>query len=277
MGATLGGALASAGHTVLCALEGRSPETARRAREHRIEDAGSLPNLAARCTMVISVCPPSAAQDVAESMRGFGGLYVDANAVSPATARDLWRPLERFVDASIIGPPPVGPATTRLYFSGAAAQSVAALFDGTNVEVRIIGEQPGRASALKMAHAGWSKGSSALLLACRALARADHVDEELLREWSGTAPDLRDLVATSAHDAARKGWRFAGEMEELASAMDAAGLPEGFHLGAAKLFRTFSQLGPSDDPLERFLGTIRPPRPEARATDGPGVNTSSRG
>ena len=91
-----------------------------------------------------------------------------------------------------------------------------------------------------MAYAAWTKGSAALLLAIRALARAEDVEPALLDEWRLSQPELEDQSQRAARAAAAKGWRWVGEMEEIAATFAAAGLPDGFHLAAAEVFRTLS-------------------------------------
>src|SRR2546427_749617 len=131
MGAALGAVLGE----VLWASSGRSPETSGRAEAAGLTDARTVDELVRRSDVILSVCPPHAALDVARSVAGFDGVFLDANAVSPATARAIAAEIEtgggRFVDGGIIGPPPRSAGTTRLYLSGPSAQLVADLFDGT--------------------------------------------------------------------------------------------------------------------------------------------------
>jgi 3-hydroxyisobutyrate dehydrogenase-like beta-hydroxyacid dehydrogenase len=230
MGAALGDLLVDSGHDVLWASDGRSAET--RARAAAFRDTGSVQALAEDSQFVLSICPPHAALDVARSLSGFGGLYVDANAVSPATARELAALHPGFVDGGIVGGPPREPGT-RLYLSGARAPEAAALFDGTFLETRIVAD----ASALKMAYAAWSKGSAALLLAIRAVARHYGVEEPLVAEWAESIPGLQDRLAGAERSAAAKGWRWAGEMDEIADTFSAAGQPDGFHRAAGEVYR----------------------------------------
>ena len=237
MGSAVGEVLRSAGHTVLWASEGRSAETG--ARADGFEDAGTTDQLARRSEVILSVCPPHAALEVAQSVGAFEGVYVDANAVSPATAREVGDAVAgSFVDGGIIGPPPREPGSTRLYLAGSEAQTVAGLFDGTALDARVLPGAPGTASALKMAYAAWTKGTAAMLLAIRELARAEEVEPALLEEWRLSQPELIERSASAARSAERKGWRWVGEMEEIASTFGAAGLPDGFHLAAAEVFRT---------------------------------------
>jgi 3-hydroxyisobutyrate dehydrogenase-like beta-hydroxyacid dehydrogenase len=226
MGSAVGGALAAAGHTVLWASEGRSEET--RARAGAFEDAGSLADVVARSEIVLSVVPPHAALELARSLPPFDGIYVDANAVSPETARVVGSSVARFVDGGIVG----GPPAPRLYLSGGDADVVASLFAGSPIATEIVAS----ASALKCAYAAWTKGTAALLLAIRDFARAEAVEDALLAEWARSLPQLPARLAAAERSAAAKGWRWIGEMEEIASAFEAHGLPGGFHEAAAEVF-----------------------------------------
>jgi 3-hydroxyisobutyrate dehydrogenase-like beta-hydroxyacid dehydrogenase len=188
--------------------------------------------------VILSVCPPHAALEVARSVTAFEGVYVDANAVSPATVREVGDAVAgSFVDGGIIGPPPREPGSTRLYLAGADAEMVAGLFAGTALDARVLAGEPGTASALKMAYAAWTKGTAAMLLAIRELARAEHVEPPLLDEWRLSQPELIERSASAARSAERKGWRWVGEMEEIASTFASAGLPDGFHRAAAEVYR----------------------------------------
>jgi hypothetical protein len=128
--------------------------------------------------------------DVARSVTRFAGIYVDANAVSPATARTIAALVGRYVDGGIIGSPPHNLGTARLYLSGSEATTIAGLFAGSVVEARVVSADPSAASAVKMAYAAWTKGTSALLLAVRCVARAEGVEETLIDEWRTSLPQL---------------------------------------------------------------------------------------
>jgi 3-hydroxyisobutyrate dehydrogenase-like beta-hydroxyacid dehydrogenase len=244
MGAALGRQLRGRGHDVLWAARGRSAETAARAETARLRDVGTVERLARKSELILSVCPPHAAGDVARSLAGFGGTFVDANAVSPATVRAVAAAAgaSRFVDGGIIGSPPVEPGATRLYLSGQNAAEVAALFDGTLVDARVLSGEIGAASAMKMVYAAWTKGTAALLLAIRAVARAEAIEPALLEEWHESIPELVERSSSAARSAGRKGWRWDFEMEEIASTFASAGLPDGFHRAAAEIFRRSPRL-----------------------------------
>jgi 3-hydroxyisobutyrate dehydrogenase-like beta-hydroxyacid dehydrogenase len=231
MGAAVGAVLRRQGHRVVWASEGRSDETRARAEDARLEDVGSVANVA-EADIVFSICPPHAALEVAGAFRSFGGIYVDANAVSPATAAKVADLVEQFVDGGIVGSPPRDAGTTRLYLSGDRAEDVAQLFAGSVLDARVAPN----ASAVKMAYAAWTKGTAAMLLAIRELARRDGVEETLLAEWDLSLPELPDRYDRALRSAEAKGWRWVGEMEEIAATFEAAGLPGGFHRAAAEVY-----------------------------------------
>lgn len=246
MGSVVAACAKEAGNRVVWTSPGRRDETRRRAAAAGLEDAGALADLAAASEVILSVCPPEAALDVARDVAAtaFRGLYVDGNAVSPGTAREIARVIEAagatFIDGGIIGPPPRKPGTTRLYVSGAGAPQVKSLFGDTALQVIVLDAPAGAASAVKMAYASWTKGTSALILSVRALAAIEGVEEALLGEWRTSQPQLIKRAEDAAAGSAPKAWRFVGEMEEIAATFAAAGLPDGFHLAAAEVWRRLS-------------------------------------
>ena len=236
MGSALGASLRSNGHDVLWASTGRSEETAARARSAGLEDAGAVQDVAKRSDVLLSVCPPHAAADVATSFGSFRGIYVDANAIAPATTAAVGGRFARYVDGGIIGPPPWEPGTTRLYLSGDDAPAVAGLFAGSHPEARVLSTTIGDASALKMVYAAWSKGTAALLLAIADVAKAQGVEAPLREEWDLSLPQLPARLERAEASADAKGWRWVAEMEEIAATFAATGSPDGFHRAAAEIF-----------------------------------------
>jgi 3-hydroxyisobutyrate dehydrogenase-like beta-hydroxyacid dehydrogenase len=289
MGAAVAACLTGRGRQVLWVPAGRGPATRARAAVAGLtaaagpDAAGQAADLARRAGIILSVCPPHTALEVARvvAAAGFTGVYVDANAISPGTAHQVQAIAgaagAHYVDGGIIGlPPSPGPAEqaspggTRLYLAGGSAAGdgdgpaaqVAALFEGTALTPVILrNDNPAGASALKMAYASWTKGSAALLLAARALARAEGVEDSLLAEWSLSQPGLGGRSLGAARSAAAKGWRWVGEMEEIADAMTADGLPGGFHQAAAEIFRRSTSdaaeaAGPGDAVIAAVLAAL---------------------
>lgn len=261
MGSAVGATLVAGGARVLWSPEGRSPSTRARAAELGLEASSSLARVTAAAGVIVSVTPPHAALAQAREVAalGFRGIYVDANAVAPATSRAMGVVVEaagaRFVDGGIIGPANRKPGAARIYLSGPAASEVGPLFASGPIDAHVLTGPAGAASALKAAFAGWNKASQALLAAIRAFAIAEGVDAALLAEWKISMPDVPARSERAIHDNARKAWRFVGEMEEIAQAFAAAGLPSGFHEAAADIYRR----------LESYKDTAAPPPVEEAA------------
>ena len=267
MGAALGACLTSRGHRVLWTSAGRSAASRTRATAAGLDDAGSLARAVDAADIVLSVCPPHGALDLAEEVAacGFDGLYVDANAIAPDTTREVGAIVTaakaRFVDGGIIGPPPLKAGLTRLYLSGAQAQQVADLFVGSHTQASALAGPVGAASALKVCYAAWNKGSIALLATIRTLAKIEGVDAELLAEWNISQPEVikrSESITTQA----RKAWRWIAEMDEIAASFEAADLPPGFHQAAAEIYRRLEPFkdtkdtpaAPTMDAITRALG-----------------------
>ena len=246
MGTTVAASARANGLRVLWASEERSPKTRERAAAAGLEDAKTLASLVAASDVILSVCPPHSALDLARvvAAHGFSGIYVDANTVSPGTAGDIGRVIERgggtFVDGGIIGPPARTRGATRLYLSGEQAGRVARLFAQGPLEAIAMDGGPGAASALKIAYAAYTKGTAALLVSIRALAIRAGVDQALLGEWARSQPELGARSERAAGETARKAWRFTGEMAEIAATFDDAGLPDGFFRAAGEIYESLA-------------------------------------
>jgi 3-hydroxyisobutyrate dehydrogenase-like beta-hydroxyacid dehydrogenase len=257
MGASVGAAARSNQHTVLWASAGRSAGTGARARRANLQDAGTVAKLVNASELVLSVCPPHAAEEVAREVAqlGFSGIYVECNAISPDRTRAIQRIVEaagaHYVDGGIIGGPAwTREAKTRLYLSGPRAEDVAACFAGSPLETPVISDRIGAASALKMGYAAFTKGTTALLTGILGLVEKEGVRADLARQWGDafTEQTVRRVCANTA-----KAWRFVGEMHEIAATFRGAGLPGGFHQAAAEVYAR----------LEAFKDRAEPPAIEA--------------
>ncbi len=243
MGISVAVSARNSGRDVSWVSEGRSQETRKRAQDHSLIDAHSLEELCRTCSMLISVCPPHAAQDVARQVVGhsFKGLYADLNAISPQRAVSIGAEMEEcgitFVDGGIIGGPAWKPGTTWLYLAGREAQRVANCFSAGPLQTEIIGTEIGKASALKMCYAAYSKGTTALLCAVLGASEGLGVREDLERQWSRDESGFAEQATQRVRRVTAKAWRFAGEMDEIAETFRETGLPDGFHGAAADIYR----------------------------------------
>src|SRR5882672_11431529 len=91
MGAAVAFQARSNAAEVLWCPAGRSSATRDRAARAGLGEADNVGDLAGRCDIIISLCPPANATEVARNLakHSFRGLYVEANAIAPTRARDI--------------------------------------------------------------------------------------------------------------------------------------------------------------------------------------------
>jgi len=247
MGVAIAASAYSNGHHVYWASEGRSKDTRQRAEEHSLVDLGSLRALCKRCSILFSVIPPSAAEEVAEQVvaQSFKGTYADLNAISPQRAQRIGERLEangiKFVDGGIVGPPPWRPKTTWLCLSGNDSKSIAACFSNGPVQTEILSDRVGDASALKMCYGAYTKGLSALIAGVLGTAENLGVREALARRWADDGSGLDKTAAPRVARITDRAWRWVGEMDEIASTFESANMPRGFHDAAGDIFQRLAE------------------------------------
>ena len=244
MGHTVGERLKGNGLRVIAHLADRSARTRGLAEKVGIEEVESYEALVEEADVVLCILVPAeaaaAAQTVADALRRTGAdlLYADCNAVAPQTTIKIGETIAgaggRFVDASIIGPPPRREGLTRFYASGGHADELARLED-YGLDVPVISDRVGDASAIKMCYAGLTKGLTALctnlLVAAEALGIRDALFDEYDMSQSAMLKRMQGLPSMPP-----KSRRWVGEMEEIAATMAGVGMSPKFHEGAADIY-----------------------------------------
>ncbi|MFF2205660.1 DUF1932 domain-containing protein [Streptomyces sp. NPDC058145] len=245
MGSAFGAQLRARGHIVLWCPDGRSDATRRRAERVGLEPE-ALPELVSRSDVLLSLCPPAAAEEpaaqVAElGMLGTGTIYVEANAVTPSRVQriaDRLAPMP-VIDAAVVGSPPVGGKIPVLYLSGPGKQvaRIAELFAGTDVRTHVLGDNIGQASALKLAYSSYQKVSRVLAAVAYGAAESYGVEDELLVI---AAKRTRSYLVETDYipKTAARAWRWGPELEDAATLLADAGLPDSLmHAAATTLAR----------------------------------------
>lgn len=268
MGHAIGRVLVDSGLRVTTNLADRSPRTQRLAEAAGIVDAGGDVEAIESADIVLSVLPPDQAVDMATRLASALAacdekpLYIDLNAVAPATAVEAAEIIDSvggpFLDGGIVGPPPrpghsLGP---RIYISGASdAVQFALGLRRHGLDIRVVPGGVGAASALKMCYAAVTKGLTALATVSLSAAKAYGIDRELAAEMAASQRMLSDRFDRSLPDMAPKAYRWVGEMEEIARTVADVGLDPKLFLGAADIYRlvTATQLG-QEIPEERTIG-----------------------
>jgi 3-hydroxyisobutyrate dehydrogenase-like beta-hydroxyacid dehydrogenase len=233
MGASLAALLRGRGHRVVTTLAGRGERTARLCREAAITVLPSLADVVRTADVVISVVPPAAAEDVAACycelapLAPAGALYVDLNAIRPELAETLATRLSScgrgFVDAAVNGLAKNLMTTATLYLSGPRAPEVAALVEG-GMRARVLGNRPGRASAMKMLLSGLSKGLCALFVEAALVAERQGMLAEMTDAYGQIYPGVMAVIERMLPTYAQHAGRRAAEMAELEQTALAAGL-----------------------------------------------------
>ena len=246
MGHTVGERLKSNGLRVVAHLADRSARTRSLAEKAGIEEVSSYDALVVEADIVLCILVPAeagaAAQKVADALRSTGAdlLYADCNAIAPQTTIKIGETISdaggRFVDASIIGPPPRGEGATRFYASGKHANELARLND-YGLDVPVISDRIGDASAIKMCYAGLTKGLTALCTELLVAAEALGIREALFAEYNLSQAAMLKRMEGGLPGMPPKSRRWVGEMEEISATMASVGMTGKFHDGAADIYR----------------------------------------
>lgn len=249
MGAAVAARLTHHGHTVLWHPDGRSNATTQRATDAGLRPT-DLPTLLSDAEVVLSICPASAAEQVATlvARHDYRGIYIDANAINPARMRHIHNLLNStatVVDAIISGPPPRGDAHPRIYLAGAPAATAAVqgLLITGDLDTTILSDTIGAASALKMAVASYMRTTRLLAALAHALADEHAITDALIREAEQfNMPALADRNYLPS--VAARAWRWEPEMREIAQTLHESALPTHLADASAALYRL---LAPAKD------------------------------
>ncbi|MER5403641.1 DUF1932 domain-containing protein [Streptomyces sp. NPDC002769] len=260
MGAAVAAQAKHSGAEVLWCPAGRSTSSKDRAKRYGLAPVHALSEMTERADIILSLCPPAAAEDIARNVAAcsYSGIYVDGNAVSPATMLNISAIVQRSgataVDGSVIGSPPSDSKSPRIYLSGSAdaLRPVAQLFEGSAVQVRRLSGEIGQASALKLSYSSYQKASRALAVVAYALASDHGVEAELLDIAEGRTTSY--LVETAYFPkVAARAWRWEPEMKEAAQALEEAGLPSDLADAAAAVMERWTGLKDTSPDLALVL------------------------
>lgn len=261
MGHTVGDVLHKNGLRVITCLEGRSKRTRGLAQKAGIVEVPSYAQLVTEADLILSIMVPAqatkAASVVADALRETDTdlNYADCNAVAPQTVGKIGGIITSaggtFVDASIIGPPPRRPGSTRFYVSGPNLELFSAL-SNHGLDVRPLGDEIGLASAIKMCYASLTKGLTALCTELLTAAEMLGVSDALAEEFQLSQATLYERMERGLPGMPPKAQRWIGEMEEISDTFDHIGLTPNILTGAADMYRLVSETPLADlSPEER--------------------------
>jgi 3-hydroxyisobutyrate dehydrogenase-like beta-hydroxyacid dehydrogenase len=160
-----------------------------------------------------------------------GALWCDMNSVAPETKRSAAKSIEaagaRYVDVAVLAPVQPGRLAVPLLLAGPDAQDAEAeLRKAGFTNLKVVGDQVGKASAIKMIRSVMVKGIEALSDEMMEAARAAGVANEVLAslDASEKAVPWADKAAYNLDRMAAHGIRRAAEMEESAKTLVSLGV-----------------------------------------------------
>lgn len=233
MGSSLGKLLREAGSSIVTTVEGRSPRTHRICHEAGLNVVDSLSEVLDRSDIVISLVSPASALSVAKDVAAHRDsssrnlLYIDANSISPMTVAQISELLERvavdFIDASIFGLASQLRQRGTLYLSGPRAKELLGQFEPIP-RVKVVGDTPGQASALKMIVAGIPKGLSALFIETMLFAQDMQLLNQAVDACDEIYPSIMEVVRRMLPTYPQHAARRCEELQEVEETMLIGGL-----------------------------------------------------
>jgi len=174
MGTAIGSELQAAGHHIWTDVSERSQQTKENAQAQGFQLAENLAAAIDHADLIISLVPPAeavtAAQRISAALRAGTAaprhpMYLDLNSISPATMREVAEIVSsagaRCIDGTIHGQAKRLRKLSVLLLSGPGADDLRPLFDGF-MPIRMLGDEVGVASSLKMCLGAFTKGLIAL-------------------------------------------------------------------------------------------------------------------
>ena len=241
---------------VVTCLTGRSQRTKDLAELAGIADVPDLNDMVAQSQIILSISVsemvPSICQQVADAIKDTNAnvLFAECNAISPQLSRQM-EPIiteagGRYIDASIVGGPPLNGSSPRFYASG----DNTAEFEGLanfGLDVRTAGTEVGQASGIKMCYAAMTKGSSALyselLMAAEMMGLSDFVKAE----FQSSQPAVLQRMERGLPGVPAKARRWVSEMEEIKDTFEQLGLTPHLFQGVADMYRMIGSTSMGDE------------------------------
>lgn len=191
--------------------------------------------------LVLSLVTPESAMAAARGASPFirDAVYLDLNTTTPEVKREIGRLIEagggQPVDGAICNPAEVYGHEVVTLISGPEARRLSEAMARYGMQLQVLGERVGDASALKVVRSVFTKGLMMTFLESIEAARRCGLVEELLESIAGTVEGLplRDLALSLAGTSLIVAERRAQEMEGVVSALESLGVDS--HISAASL------------------------------------------
>ncbi len=206
-----------------------------------IEMTQSMEEALAGSDLVLSLVTPESALEAARSASSFirDAVYLDLNTTTPEMKKEIGRVIEAGggspVDGAICDPAEVYGHKVVTLISGPEARRLSEAMARYGMQLQVLSERVGDASALKVVRSVFTKGLMMTFLESIEAARRCGLVEELLESIAGTVEGLplRDLALSLAGTSLIVAERRAQEMEDVVSTLESLGVDS--HISAASL------------------------------------------
>lgn len=197
----------------ITSTENRSSKTIENVTNFNIEVLDSFKEVACKSDILISANSPKQALDVAKNYGKYAeGIYLDLNNISPETTKLINEHVSNFVDGAIIGK--IDSENPTLYLSGCSSHDL--LFLNDFIETKIISDEIGDASILKMLRSAYTKTLSALLIESSNLAGKYNLENEFFDILTLTeGSDFKDNALSRIKNTCENSQRKSEELEEI--------------------------------------------------------------
>ncbi len=197
----------------------------------------------ASADLVLSLVVGSATRSAAASAAPYlaeSAVYIDLNSVGSETkqlaAGEIARGKGSFVDGAVMAPVPRSAEKVPIVVAGERAAEIAETLNGLGMNIEVVGDKPGQASALKMIRSVMIKGIEALLIEALTSAEKVGVTERILDSVQESFPGLnwRDIADYYISRTFEHGARRVTEMTEAANTIESLGLDAHMSRAACK-------------------------------------------
>lgn len=174
-------------------------------------------------------------------------VWCDLNSCAPRTKQAAARTVEahgaRYLDVAVMAPVAGQLNMVPCLLSGPCASELLPMLKALPMNIRVVGDEVGRASSIKLVRSIMVKGLEALTAECALAAAAAGVAEEVFPSLSEGHPkiDVAERAAYNFERMAVHGQRRAAEMDACAQMLEDLGLFNGMALGSAEWQRRLSQ------------------------------------
>ena len=159
----------------------------KRAAETGAEVTRGLKALTEKSDLILSVVPPGVSVEVSrELLRHLreGQFYLDLTSSFPEDMKSVAAMVKtsraHFVDGAMMGALPVHGHKVLIYVSGNQAETVARRLNAIGMNVKVVGREPGQASAVKLILSVATKGFGSILVEMLLASHYFDVDDPVL-------------------------------------------------------------------------------------------------